>query len=78
GVGVEPIEARLGGVIQILTGGSEDAIASKLDPLDWLEADQKRNAERPWRHSHAGAWERSNRQSPVEAGLLAKASAQLA
>ena len=30
-----------------------------MHPVTLCVTLQKRNAERPWRHSHAGAWERS-------------------
>jgi len=30
-----------------------------MHPVTLCVTFQKRNAERPWRHSHAGAWERS-------------------
>lgn len=32
-----------------------------MHPVTLCVTSQKRNAERPWRHSHAGAWERSNK-----------------
>ncbi len=39
-----------------------------MQPVTLCVTFQKRNAERPWRHSHAGAWERSAKVQKVPGG----------